>query len=96
MWDLPVLIDIKGLKGDVSKITQLQREIITVKQFVDWNQFVANKLWAWEQTNLAWAKNFTGDTLVVFYDKLVDDVEGTLRTILKFINFPIDEVRICF
>uniref|UniRef100_A0A336MU61 CSON006209 protein n=1 Tax=Culicoides sonorensis TaxID=179676 RepID=A0A336MU61_CULSO len=59
--------------------------------FANWNQFVANKLWAWEQTNLAWAKNFTGDTLVVYYDKLVDDVEGTLRTILNFIEFPIDE-----
>ncbi|XP_063695532.1 WSCD family member AAEL009094 [Culicoides brevitarsis] len=56
-----------------------------------WNQFVANKLWAWEQTNLAWARNFTGDTLVVYYDKLVDDVEGTLRAILNFINFPVDE-----
>lgn len=63
--------------------------------FKDWNQFVANKLWAWEQTNLAWAKNFTGDTLVVYYDKLVDDVEGTVRTILRFINFPVDEVSLC-
>lgn len=60
---------------------------------IDWNQFVTNKLWTWEQTNLAWAKNFTGDILIVYYDQLVDDVEGTLRDILKFIDFSVDEVR---
>lgn len=58
----------------------------------DWNQFVTNKLWAWEQTNLAWAKNFTGDLCIVFYDQLVDDVEGTIRGILKFVHFPVNEV----
>lgn len=29
--------------------------------------------------------------MIVFYDQLVDDVEGTLRDILKFIEYPVDE-----
>nr|XP_029735868.1 WSCD family member AAEL009094 [Aedes albopictus] len=61
-----------------------------------WTQFVKNKLWAWEQTNLSWAKNFTGEVKLVFYDDLVENVEGTLRNILKFLNFPInDELLAC-
>uniref|UniRef100_A0A8D8IN39 WSCD family member AAEL009094 n=1 Tax=Culex pipiens TaxID=7175 RepID=A0A8D8IN39_CULPI len=56
-----------------------------------WTQFVKNKLWAWEQTNLSWAKNFTGEVKLVFYDDLVENVEGTLRSILKFLKFPVNE-----
>uniref|UniRef100_A0A182XXM5 Sulfotransferase domain-containing protein n=2 Tax=Anopheles stephensi TaxID=30069 RepID=A0A182XXM5_ANOST len=56
-----------------------------------WTQFVKNKLWAWEQTNLSWAKNFTGEVKLVFYDDLVENVEGTLRSILRFLNYPTDE-----
>lgn len=58
----------------------------------DWTQFVKNKLWAWEQTNLSWAKNFTGEVKLVFYDDLVENVEGTLRSVLKFLKFPINDV----
>lgn len=46
----------------------------------------------WENMNLAWAKNFTGSLKIVFYDDLVGDVEGVLREILSFLNYPIDEV----
>jgi hypothetical protein len=60
--------------------------------FLDWSKFVKNKLWAWEQTNLAWGKNYTGDLQIIYYDDLVDDVEGTLREILRFLKFPINEV----
>ncbi|XP_053680287.1 WSCD family member AGAP003962 [Anopheles nili] len=56
-----------------------------------WTQFVKNKLWAWEQTNLSWAKNFTGEVKLVFYDDLVENVEGTLRSILKFLNYSTEE-----
>ncbi|XP_052866305.1 WSCD family member AGAP003962 [Anopheles cruzii] len=56
-----------------------------------WTQFVKNKLWAWEQTNLSWAKNFTGEVKLVFYDDLVANVEGTLRSILRFLNHSTDE-----
>ncbi|XP_053691158.1 WSCD family member AAEL009094 [Sabethes cyaneus] len=56
-----------------------------------WTQFVKNKLWAWEQTNLSWAKNFTGEVKLIFYDELVENVEGTLRSILNFLQFPINE-----
>lgn len=43
--------------------------------------------------NLQWAKNFTGDVLVVHYDDLVENVGGTLKSILEFINFPINQVN---
>lgn len=52
-----------------------------------------NKLWAWEQMNLQWAKNFSGDVHIVYYDDLVNDTNATLRSILQFINFPVDQVR---
>lgn len=49
--------------------------------------------------NLQWAKNFTGDVHIVYYDDLVDNVDGTMRDILKFLNFKYDKVRqtdMCF
>lgn len=42
--------------------------------------------------NLQWAKNFTGDVHIVYYDDLVEDVNLTLRGILKFLNFPVNQV----
>lgn len=42
--------------------------------------------------NLNWAKNFTGNVKIVFYDDLVNNVESVLRSILDFLEFPIDEV----
>lgn len=55
-----------------------------------------NKLWAWEQMNLQWARNFTGDMHIVYYDDLVENVNGTLRDILKFIDFPVNQVNSLF
>lgn len=37
--------------------------------------------------------NFTGPTHVIFYEQLVDNLEHTLKTILDFLEFPIDENR---
>lgn len=54
-------------------------------------KFVHTKLLAWEQTNLSWGLNYTGDVLIIYYEDLVDNVEKTLRDILHFINFPINE-----
>lgn len=55
-------------------------------------KFVTTKLHAWEQTNLSWGLNFNnGPVLIIYYEDLVDDVEKTLRDILKFIDYPIDE-----
>lgn len=42
--------------------------------------------------NIQWAKNYTGEVSIIYYDDMVDDVEGTLRKALKFINYPINEV----
>lgn len=55
-----------------------------------------NKLWAWEQMNLQWARNYTGNLHIVYYDDLVENVNGTLRSILKFIDFPINQVNSLF
>lgn len=63
--------------------------------YLDWQQFVTNKLWAWEQMNVAWAKGFTGDVKIVYYNDLIENLETRLREIINFINYPIDEVW-CF
>lgn len=41
--------------------------------------------------NLNWAKNFTGNLKIVFYEDLVHNLEPVLRSILEFLRFPIDE-----
>lgn len=62
--------------------------------FSDWQSFFTKKLESWEQMHLHWVQHFKGELLIVYYDDLIADVEGILRSILKFINFPIDEVCI--
>ncbi|KAH8298687.1 hypothetical protein KR044_008582 [Drosophila immigrans] len=56
-----------------------------------WQQFVSNKLKGWELMNLSWARNFTGSIKVVFYDDLVHQTERELRSILDFLEFPVNE-----
>ncbi|XP_016953211.1 WSCD family member CG9164 [Drosophila biarmipes] len=56
-----------------------------------WQQFVSNKLKGWEVMNLSWARNFTGSIKVVFYDDLVQHTERELRSILEFLQFPVNE-----
>ncbi|XP_030382414.1 WSCD family member CG9164 [Scaptodrosophila lebanonensis] len=56
-----------------------------------WQQFVSNKLKGWELMNLSWARNFTGSIKVVFYDDLVHNTERELRSILEFLEFPVNE-----
>lgn len=78
------------------KLILLEKTIFIINSIfpIDWQQFVTNKLWAWEQMNIQWATNFTGAVQIIYYDDMVEDVEGTLRKILKFIEFPINEVRV--
>lgn len=52
---------------------------------------MTTKLHAWEQTNLSWGLNFIGPVLIIYYEDLVDDVEKTLRDVLKFIEHPVNE-----
>lgn len=54
-------------------------------------KFVNTKLIAWEQTNLSWGINYPGDVLIIYYEDLVDNVEKTLRDILNFMQYPINE-----
>ncbi|KAL3271373.1 hypothetical protein HHI36_021857 [Cryptolaemus montrouzieri] len=61
------------------------------KRNKDWEQFVSDKLQIWKRTNLDWLYNFTGPTHVVFYEQLVDNLESNLRSILKFLEFPVSE-----
>ncbi|KAJ8916603.1 hypothetical protein NQ315_000248, partial [Exocentrus adspersus] len=56
-----------------------------------WQQFVADKIRGWQQMNLDWLYNFTGPTHVVFYEQLVGNVEHTLRTVMRFVEVPVDE-----
>lgn len=44
--------------------------------------------------NIQWSFNFTGAVHTIYYDDMIEDVEGTLRNILKFINFPVNEVSL--
>lgn len=41
--------------------------------------------------NLDWLYNFTGPTHVIFYEQLVDNVEHTLTSVMKFLGVPVDE-----
>lgn len=97
-WASLHLIDIEEPKDDVSDIESSNHDsknhvhTITLLSLSDWQQFVSNKLSAWEQMNLQWAKNFSGDVHIVYFDDLVENVGGTLRKILEFIRFPINEV----
>lgn len=56
----------------------------------DWQQFVDDKLKSWQQMNLDWLYNFTGPTHIIFYEQLVNNVEHTLRTVMDFIEVPIE------
>lgn len=60
---------------------------------VDWKQFVSNKLYGWEVMNLSWARNFTGSLKIVHYNDLVQHLEAVLRSILEFLEIPINEVH---
>jgi hypothetical protein len=57
----------------------------------DWQQFVADKLSAWRQTNLDWLHNFTGPMHVMFYDQLLEDVTVHLQDLLHFLKFNVSE-----
>ncbi|KAJ8928896.1 hypothetical protein NQ314_018467 [Rhamnusium bicolor] len=55
-----------------------------------WQQFVNDKLRGWRQMNLDWLYNFSGPTHVIFYEQLVDNVEHTLKTVMNFIEVPMN------
>jgi hypothetical protein len=57
----------------------------------DWQQFVADKLSAWRQTNLDWLHNFTGPMHVIFYDQLLEDVAIHLQDLLHFLKLNVSE-----
>ena len=57
----------------------------------DWQQFVSDKLSAWRHTNLDWLHNFTGPMHIMFYDKLLEDVNTQLRALLRFLKINISE-----
>ncbi|KAJ8956365.1 hypothetical protein NQ318_015103 [Aromia moschata] len=63
---------------------------LAARLFADWQQFVRDKTRAWQQMNLDWLYNFTGPTHVIFYEQLVDNVEHTLKTVMEFIEVPME------
>lgn len=48
-------------------------------------------LYNWEQTNIFWGRRFGGPVLIIYYEDVVTDIEKTLRDILEFIDFSINE-----
>ncbi|PNF40015.1 WSCD family member AAEL009094 [Cryptotermes secundus] len=56
-----------------------------------WQQFVADKLSSWRQTNLDWLHNFTGPMHVIFYDHLLEDVAVHLQDLLRFLKLNVSE-----
>lgn len=63
---------------------------VTLIFVTDWQQFVSDKLKAWQQMNLDWLYNFTGPTHIIFYEQLVNNVEHTLRSVMEFIEVPME------
>lgn len=84
----------KELEANVKHIKKIIQISLVLKEFwfvSDWQQFVKDKLKAWKQINLDWLYNFSGPTHVLFYEQLVGDVENSIRSILEFLELPIDE-----
>lgn len=59
--------------------------------FTDWQQFVKDKLRTWRLSNLDWLWNFTGPTHIILYEELVSHLERTLRSLIHFLELPLDE-----
>lgn len=54
-------------------------------------QFVRQNIKIWRRTYIDWLTQFTGPIHIIFYDKLVDNVEHTLRGLIEFLGRPIDK-----
>lgn len=59
-----------------------------------WQQFVKDKLRTWRLSNLDWLWNFTGPTHVILYEELVSHLERTLRSLIQFLDLPLDEAEL--
>lgn len=83
--------DIEEIKENVRLVTSSDYNGSKPLFSLDWQTFFTDKLSAWKQTNLDWLHNFTGPTHVIFYDKLVQNVEETLTKLLEFLEFPVTQ-----
>lgn len=59
--------------------------------FLVWHKFVKGQLNRWKTSNLSWTFKSQKPILIVYYDELKKKMKETLRKILKFVNFPVDE-----
>ena len=59
--------------------------------FSDWNGFVSKRIHLWNQTNFGWKDNFEGPVCILYYDDLKENIEKSLRKVLNFAGFPINE-----
>lgn len=48
----------------------------------------------WQLTNLDWMRSFKGPFHIVLYDQLRNDLGPTLRTLVQFLDLPLDEAAI--
>lgn len=53
--------------------------------------YVRNIGFTWRAHNLEWAELYSGRVHIVHFNDLIDNLEKTLRGILKFIDHTIDE-----
>lgn len=54
-------------------------------------EFVFEKLTSWKAMNVAWARKFPKPLKIVFYSDLLNFLQKTLRDILNFLEWPVNE-----
>ena len=57
----------------------------------NWRDFVYSQGGEWEAMNLSWMRQFKGPIMVMFYDKLREDVEAELRRTFAFLGLNISQ-----
>lgn len=61
---------------------------------LEWKWFFNWYIDEWQRTNLDWIQNFTGPLHIVLYDQLRHDLGPTLRSLVQFLDLPLDEAAI--
>lgn len=68
--------------------------ILCVSYLLDWDRFFRGNLRTWQLTNLDWIRSFKGPLHIVMYNQLRDNLGPTLRSLVQFLDLPLDEAAI--
>lgn len=52
---------------------------------------MSRQVQSWNKTIFGWRDDFEGPLCILYYDDLKENVEESLRKVLNFAGFPIDE-----